>query len=164
MGSDSSGFLSLRCNEMQIESDPINLDGQQGTRPLACLSFQGHDRAPSASRNRERPMPSSVSARSEPPAPPRPGHAALASAVARYADRVPPSVTDMRAAVATFVGEFRGRAMPEEQMIVALRACVDAHAPRRLDADERVALTQLLVRWAIEVHRTGEASSLSSRA
>jgi hypothetical protein len=39
-----------------------------------------------------------------------------------------------------------------------LRACVEEHTPRRVEADDRVALTQLLVRWAIEVHGLYEAS------
>jgi hypothetical protein len=37
-------------------------------------------------------------------------------------------------------------------MVAALRACVHLHVHPRLDARERVALTELLVRWAVDVH------------
>ena len=103
-------------------------------------------------------MPSPFSTRPEPPALPGAAQATLASAVARYADRVPPSITDVRAAVAAFAAEFRRRSASPEQMVVALRACVEAHVPRRVDASERVALTQLLVRWAVEAHHLADAA------
>jgi hypothetical protein len=102
-------------------------------------------------------MPPPASPQSEPPAPPAAAQGALASAVARYADRTPPSITDVRAAVAAFVADFRRRSSSPEQMVVALRACVEQHVPRRVEADERVALTQLLVRWAMEAHRLTDA-------
>jgi hypothetical protein len=99
------------------------------------------------------------------PEPPTSGapRAALASAVARYADRVPPSITDVRAAVAAFVAEFRLRSRSPEQLVIAVRACAEQHVPRRVAPDERVALIQLLVRWAIEVHGLYEASDGARR-
>ena len=96
--------------------------------------------------------------RPEPPARPGAGQLALASVVAQYADRVPPSITDVRAAVAAFVAEFRLRSRSPEQLVIAVRACAEQHVPRRVDPDERLALVQLLVRWAIEVHGLYEAS------
>lgn len=100
----------------------------------------------------------STPVRPEPPAWPGAAQSALASIVTRYADRVPPSITDVRAAVAAFVAEFRLRSPSCEQMVIALRACVDEHTPRRVEPDERTALIQLLVRWAIEVHGLYEAA------
>jgi hypothetical protein len=100
----------------------------------------------------------STPVRPQPPARPGAAQSALASTVARYADRVPPSIADVRTAIAAFVAEFRLCSPSPEQMVIALRACVDEHVPPRIDPDERTALVQLLVRWAIEVHALYEAS------
>ena len=89
-------------------------------------------------------------------APLRPGHAALARALSRYADAAPPSITEVRSAVTAFAAELApGPSAPSsaERLVAALKQCVQQHAPRRLDAGERAALTDLLVRWASETRR-----------
>jgi hypothetical protein len=76
-----------------------------------------------------------------------------ADVVALYRDLdVPRAVEEVvDGGLAVAAGDDRGaRAHPNE----LLREL----SPRRVAADERVALTQLLVRWAIEVHGLYEAS------
>jgi hypothetical protein len=58
----------------------------------------------------------------------------------------------MRAAVAALVAEQRHRGATPEQVGRALRECIEEYAPRRLALDDRAALTQLIVRWAIDAH------------
>lgn len=83
----------------------------------------------------------------EPVPPARSAHARLASALARYADPCPPTLTEVRTAVAEFAAEYRRATGGRDGLRTALDRCVRLHAPPSLAPADRAALVELLVRW-----------------
>jgi hypothetical protein len=78
---------------------------------------------------------------------------ALARLLARYCDKSPPSINEVRAAVAAFVAQRdRGGEGPLD-VVMALEACVRDHVPPALGVRERRALVALLLRWASDARR-----------
>ena len=80
--------------------------------------------------------------------PPSAGYAELAGAVSRYADAAPPTVTEVRRAVAAFVREHPVTTGALWAMRLEIERCVREHAPPQLGAQERETLANVLVRWA----------------
>ena len=80
-------------------------------------------------------------------------YAELARALARYADASPPSVDEVRRAVAAIVAAHPASAGTARAVHRALERCVCEHAPPQLDESERRALVTVLARWAADASR-----------
>ena len=81
------------------------------------------------------------------------GAAVLARLLARYADATPPSVNEVRAAVAAFADEQSRAGAGPVDVALAVEACVREHAPPRVTIRERRAIVTLLLRWASDARQ-----------
>src|SRR5688500_11449266 len=81
-------------------------------------------------------------------------YAQLGRAIARYDDPVAPSVAEMRQLLATLVLAHGGGDELPPACRDAVQRCVREHAPLTLAPSESVALTDLLVRWAVLAARS----------
>jgi hypothetical protein len=76
-------------------------------------------------------------------------YADLGRAIARYSDPGAPSVTETRQLVAALVGAHGYGGALSPVCRDAVRRCVDEHAPRALPLSDRLALSDLLLQWAV---------------